>query len=326
MDRLEELRLLVEIADSGSLAAGGRRTGRSPAAVSRTLNGLEARLGARLIERSTRASRLTEAGRRLVNHARKVLADYEDALSEVSGEATVATGRLRISAPLVFGRLHLAPIIGDFLADHPAMQIDLVLSNAVLNLRESCIDVALRIGHLADSTLVAKPVGQIRQRVVASPAYLARYGTPHTPADLANHAAILHAHADGVREWAFLHPEGRVQRLHPSCRWTVNQSETLIDAALAGRGLIRVPSYQVVDHLETGRLHVLLGAYEMAATPVHLVFASARFLPLRLRCFLDFATQALRASAAFREPVLSSSTTDPHRQPVDRVGTTAQAR
>lgn len=302
MDRLDELRVFLEIADGGSLAAGARRTGRSPAAVSRILVGLEARMGARLIERSTRSSVLTEAGRRLVAHARKLLGDYDDAVGDVSGEATEATGRLRVSAPLMFGRMHLAPVIGDFLAAHPGVQIDLVLSNALVDLREARIDVALRIDHLADSTLVARRIGEIRHRVVASPDYLVRAGTPNTPEDLSAHEAILHAHEDGVREWAFRLPDGRIQRLRPPARWTVNQSETLIDAALAGRGLVRVLSYQVVDYLETSRLQAVLSAYEMVPVPVHLVFASARFVPLRLRRFLDFVMPALRACDAFREP------------------------
>lgn len=310
MDRLEELRVLLEIADGGSLAAGGRRTGRSPAAVSRILAGMERRLGARLVERSTRSNVLTEAGRRLVEHARTLLADYDDALGDVSREASEATGRLRVSAPLVFGRLHLAPLIGDFLVAHPGIHVDLVLSNALVDLREARIDVALRIDHLADSTLVAKRVGEIRQRVVGSPAYLARVGTPCSPDDLAGHHAILHAHEDDVREWAFRLADGRVQRMRPPCRWTVNQSETLIDAAIAGRGLIRVPSYQTVDHIEAGRLRCVLKGYEMPPVPVHLVFASTRFIPLRLRRFLDFTAAALGTSTAFREPGDHTPNTD----------------
>ena len=168
MDRLDAMSVFAAIVDGGSLAEGARRMRRSPAAVTRCLNAMEARLGVRLIERTTRWIAPTEAGRRLVEHARKVLDDYQEALHDIGGDARNAAGVLRVTAPLAFGRLHLAPVVAGFLAQHPQVKVELVLSNAIVDLRESGIDLALRIGHLADSSLVAKAVGEVRHLVVGS--------------------------------------------------------------------------------------------------------------------------------------------------------------
>jgi DNA-binding transcriptional LysR family regulator len=300
MDRLDELSLLIEIVDGGSLAEGARRTRRSPAAVTRCLNGMERRLGVRLIERTTRWIAPTEAGRRLVEHARRVLDGYSDALQDVTDEASTAVGVLRVTAPLAFGRMHVAPVVSAFLALHPQVRIELQLTNAVVELRENGIDVALRIGHLEDSTLVAKQVGEVRHLVVGSPEYFARCGRPQDIADLAQHEAILLSGADGVREWKFNVPGRGPVRVRPPSRLSINQAEATIEAACAGRGLIRVLSYQVVSRIESGELVPVLRELEMPPTPVSLVFAGTRFMPLRLRLFLDHAAGALRRSAAFR--------------------------
>lgn len=300
MDRLDELMLLMEIVDGGSLAEGARRMRRSPAAVTRCLNAMEARLGVRLIERTTRWIAPTEAGRRLVEHARKVLDDYQEALHDIGCDARNAAGVLRVTAPLAFGRLHLAPVVAGFLAQHPQVKVELVLSNAIVDLREGGIDLALRIGHLADSSLVAKAVGEVRHLVVGSPDYLALRGRPQAVDDLRQHDAILLSTADGIREWQFQVPGRGVVGLLPSSRFSVNQAETAIEAACAGRGLIRVLSYQVAPEIATGRLVPVLRAFEMAPVPVSLVFASARFMPLRLRLFVDFAAGALKQGPAFQ--------------------------
>lgn len=300
MDRLDELSLLVAIVDGGSLAAGARRTKRSPAAVTRILSEFESRIGVRLIERTTRRIAPTEAGRRLVEHARKVIESYDEAMCDVSGEAKTPVGMLRITAPLVFGRQHIAPIVADFLAAYPQVQVDLILSNAIVDLRENEIDVALRIGRLNDSALIAKPVGQVRHLIVSSPEYIERRGRPGSIEDLQDHEIVVQSTGDAVTEWQFQVPGRGVVRLRPHARFTVNQAETAIEAACAGRGLIRVLSYQVVTKIEAGELVPVLREFEMEPVPVSLVFASARFVPLRLRLFLDFATLALRGCAAFR--------------------------
>jgi len=198
MDRLDELRLLTAILDTGSMAGAGRRLRLSASAVTRTLAALEERAGVRLLERTTRRVSPTGAGQRLAEQARRLLAEYEDALAEAAGEAAAPRGRLRVAAPLVFGRRHVAPIVTEFLTAQPAVTAELLLSDQSVDLIEDGIEVAVRIGTLAESSLVARRVGQLRRVVVASPDYLARHGTPVTPADLAAHETILFAGVTGV--------------------------------------------------------------------------------------------------------------------------------
>jgi len=215
MDRLDELAVLLAVLEGGSLAAAARRLRRSPPAITRTLAQLEERVGVRLIERTTRALSATVAGRRLAEQARAVLAGYADAVQHAS-EASLR-GRLRVTAPVVFGRLHVLPVVGAFLDAHADVQVDLVLADRNLDLVDEGLDVALRIGRLADSSLVARRVGEVRRVLVASPAYLAAHGTPAAPGDLlAGHEAIFSSGRPVPVEWRFAGPErGRVVRLQP---------------------------------------------------------------------------------------------------------------
>src|SRR4051794_30296862 len=217
MDRLDEMRLFVAALEAGSLAAAGRRLGHSPPAMTRMLAGLEERLGVRLLERSTRRLAPTEAGRRLAEHARRLLADYAEAMAEAAGEGTAPRGTLRVAAPLVFGRLHVAPVVTAFLAAQPAVTAELQLADRNVDLLEEAIDVALRIGPLRESGLVARRVGSVRRLVAASPCYLAARGTPAVPEDLARHDIVEFHSRVTSREWRFLGPEGRdvVQRVVP---------------------------------------------------------------------------------------------------------------
>lgn len=296
MDRLDELSLLVAILEGGTLAAGALKTRRSRAAVTRILAEFEARLGVRLLERTTRRTAATEAGRRLGEHARRLLSDYEEAIRDVMGEAVVPRGLVRVSAPLVFGRRHIAPIVLGFLNAHPQVSVELMLSNRVIDLIDEGVDVALRIGHLADSRLVAKPVGHVRHVVVASPEYLARHGTPHDLHQLAEHEIILQTAGDRAPEWQFEVNGRDAVTIRPYGRLLVNQAETAIDAALAGRGLIRALSYQVAEHIASGQLERVLQDFEPPLMPVNLVVTGIRFMALRVRAFLDFAANALQSN------------------------------
>ncbi len=298
MDRIEELAVLVAIIEGGSLAAAARKTSRSAAAVTRILGEFETRLGVRLIERTTRQSVPTDAGRRLAERAVRILADYEDAIRDATGDAATPSGQLRISAPLVFGRKHIAPVVARFLDAYPKVKVELVLSNIQLDLVEQGIDVALRIGHLHDSSLVARRVGQVGRIVVASPAYLAGHGTPRDPDELASHECVLHATGSGAAPWQFNIPERGTVTARPHGRLVVNQAETMIEAACAGRGLIRPLSYQVAEQLASGELVRVLREFEPAPLPVNIVFTSARLMALRTRVFVDFAAEALRGVAA----------------------------
>lgn len=302
MDRLDEIRLLPAILEGGSLAEAGRRLGLSPPAVTRALAGLEERLGVRLVDRTTRHLAPTEAGRRLADHARRLLADYEEAMAEAAGEAAAPRGRLRIAAPLVFGRRHVAPIVTDFLDAQPAVTAELVLSDRPVDLVEEGVDVALRIGALAEGALVARRVGQLRRVLVACPDYLARHGTPQRPEELAGHETVLFSSLGAAPEWRFAAPGGgaeEVVRIAP--RLVVTQAEAAVAAACAGRGLVRALSYQVADELADGRLVRLLRAWEPPPVPVQLVFPTARLMAPRLRAFLDLAAPRLAALAVLRE-------------------------
>jgi DNA-binding transcriptional LysR family regulator len=301
MDRLDELRLFLAILDSGGLAAAARRLGYSPPAVTRGLAGLEERLGVRLLDRSTRRRRPTAAGERLAAQARHLLAEYDTALAEAAGEAAAPRGRLRVAAPLVFGRLHMAPVVTAFLAAQPRVSVELVLSDRNADLVEEGIDVALRIGELADAALVARRVGQVRMLAAASPAYLAARGTPATPAELVGHD-LLHFAAPGREqaEWVFAASGGTPSPITVTPRFAVNTAEPAIDAAIAGQGIVRALSYQLAAALADGRLVRILREAEPPPRPVSLVFASARLLPARSRAFLDFAVPLLSALPVLR--------------------------
>ncbi|MFC7474241.1 LysR family transcriptional regulator [Dankookia sp. GCM10030260] len=301
MDRLEEMRLFVAAVEAGSLAAAGRKFGRSPPAMTRMVAVLEERLGVRLLERSTRRLAPTEAGRRLAEHARRLLADYADAMAEAAGEGTAPRGLLRVAAPLVFGRLHVAPVVTAFLAAQPQVRAELLLSDHNADLLEESIDVALRIGTLRESGLVARRVGSVRRLVVASPGYLAARGMPAAPEDLAGHDIVVFRGRAIPPDWRFTGPDGRevAQRVAP--RFAVNEARAAVAAAVAGQGILGALSYQMAEELESGALVRLLRGWETPALPVSLVFPSARLLPPRVRAFLDFAVPRLGALAVLRD-------------------------
>jgi DNA-binding transcriptional LysR family regulator len=296
VDRLDELAIFVLIVDEGSLVRAAARLRRSPPAVTRALASLEDRIGVRLIDRTTRRLAATEAGRALYDKARGLMADYEAATAGAS-DAPVR-GLLRITAPVQFGRRHIAPIVGRFLDSHDGAEIELLLSDRNIDLIEEGIDIALRIGPLADSALSARPVGHVRRMWVASPAYLERRGTPDTPADLARHEALLGT-LRGNREWAFAGSRrGAPQRL--AGRLRVDDVETRLAAAREGRGIAQILSYQVADDLAAGRLVRLLKAWEQPPLPVNLLTKGRAHRAPKIDAFLDFAASRLLALPVLR--------------------------
>lgn len=297
MDRLDELAIFLAILDEGSLAAAGRKLRRSPPAVTRALAGLEERIGARLLERTTRRSRATEAGRRVADQARQLLAGYDDVVREVS--ASSVRGVLRVTAPTVFGRRHMTPVVASFLDAHPGVRVELVLSDRNLHLVDDGLDVALRIGPLADSSLVARRIGQLRRHVVASPSYVARRPAIRTPDDLARHDIIFTATRAGAFEWRF-ETDARAQVVRFVPRLVVNDVDASLLAARAGRGIGRFLSYQVVDDLASNTLVRLLADHEPPPSPVHLVVPSARHLSAKTRGFVDHAARALASLDVLR--------------------------
>ena len=297
MDRLDELAVFLAVLEAGSMAGAARRLRRSAPAVTRILAGLEARTGARLVERTTRRLAVTPAGRRLADEARAILAGYEAAITREEGGPL--RGPLRISAPVVFGRRHVAPLLLRFLDDHPQVTGDLVLNDRNLDLVDEGLDVAVRLSVLADSSLVARKVGEVRRVTVATPTYLARRGTPLRPADLADHDLFYSSTQAGPTEWRFEGPRGP-QTVRPTPRLMVNGIDVVIAAALQDRGITRVFTYQVAEEVADGRLVRLLRDYEPAPIPVQLVTASARLMPARVRAFLDFAAAELGALPVIR--------------------------
>lgn len=292
MDRLDELAVFVAILDAGSLSGAARKLRRSPPSVTRTLVALEERVGTRLVERSTRRLAPTEAGRQFAEHARRLLSGYESAIADVSGRAL--HGVLRITAPVVFGRRHVAPLIGDFLEAYPSLRAELTLSDGNLDLIEHEIDVAVRIGFLADSGLVARRIGEVGRLLVASPAYLARRKAPRRPADLAEHDVISPSDRPSLQGWRFRGDGGeQVIRLMPKI--AMNEVDPMLSLVRDGRGIGRALSYQVVEDLAAGRLVRLLPECEPAPLPVHLVTPSAPHMAPKARAFIDFAEPRLGA-------------------------------
>lgn len=296
MDRLDEFAIFVRIVEEGSLVRAARRLRRSPPAVTRALAALEDRLGVRLVDRTTRRLAPTEAGRALYDRARSVVADYEAAAAGAR-EAPVR-GLLRITAPFLFGRRHIAPIATHFLDGHDGVEIELMLNDRNVDLIDEGIDVAVRIGVLADSGLTARPVGHVKRQWVASPAYLAAHGTPRTPANLARHEALLGT-SRGAMEWSFAGARPGAS-LHLAGRLRVDDVETRLRAARDGRGVAQFLSYQVADDLASGRLVRLLRAFERPPLPVQLVTKGRAHRAPKIDAFLDFAAKKLAALPILR--------------------------
>jgi DNA-binding transcriptional LysR family regulator len=305
MDRLDELAVLVTVVETGSLAAAGRRLRRSPPAITRTIAGLERRVGARLLERTTRRLAPTEAGLALARRARTMLEDYADAMQVPS--QTALRGTLRLTAPVVFGRRHVTPCVLAFQAENPDLRVELELADRNLDLIEEGLDLAVRIGRLADSGLIGRRVATVRRLLVASPAYLSAHGTPLTPAGLAGHATIVAFSRGGLLEWRFREGDrDRVVRLTP--RLLVNDIEAMLLATRSGHGLGRALSYQVVEELRSGSLVRLLADFEPAPEPVHLVFSGGGLVRPNTRAFAAFAMEylgRLEVAGAWDATVLS---------------------
>jgi len=294
MDHLDTLRAFVAIADLQGFAAAARRLGVSPPAVTRAIGALEKRLGVVLLLRSTRTVRLSEAGERFLADCRRILADLDEA--EAAAANGQARGWLAVTAPQMFGRLHVAPLVLDFLRAQPQVQVRTVFADRVVHLLDERIDVALRIAQLPDSGLTALPVGGLRRVVVASPDYLAAQGEPRTPQDLASHRAIAYAQ-DGLNPSPWRFRDGQLGQ--PRIDWITNSNEVSIAAAVAGHGLTRCLIYQAAADLRAGRLRSVLDEHTLPPVPVHLVYPAGRRAPAKVRAFIDFARERLAA-----EPVL----------------------
>jgi DNA-binding transcriptional LysR family regulator len=295
MDRLEDWRVFVAVAGRRSFGGAARALGRSPQAVTRAVAALEARLGVRLLNRTTRSVSLTGEGERHLERGRRVLAEFDALESAAAGAAAPLAGRLSLTAPVLFGQLHVVPIVGELLGQHPALDARVLLLDRVVSLAEEGIDVAVRIGDLPDSSLRARVVGHVRWLVCASPAYLRRAGTPRTPEALAGHACIgFDAGSPIVDRWSFPRPGARERGVAVRTRLAVNTAQAGIDAAVAGLGIVRALSYQLDRLLAAKKLRRLLQAFEPPPVPIHLVQLPG--MPNRAAAaFIELAAERLRA-------------------------------
>ncbi|MBZ9726572.1 LysR family transcriptional regulator [Mesorhizobium sp. CO1-1-11] len=297
MDRLEAMSLFVAAAAGGSLSAAPRHSDVPLATVSRKVSELERYLKTRLLNRSTRRLTLTDAGHAYLAACRRILDQVGDAERTAGGEYSAPTGELIITAPIVFGRLHVLPVVTDFLAAYPLVDIRLTLGDRISQLAEDHIDLAVRIGRLPDSRMVAIRVGSIGHVVCASPAYLAGRGIPETPGDLEAHSCITFEGLGSLATWTFT--VDKADFVVPvRSRLRVNTAEAAIDAAIAGVGVTRVLSYQIVAAARSGTLRPVLRDFEPEPWPVNLVHAGQGRLPVKLRAFLDFAAPRLRERLA----------------------------
>jgi DNA-binding transcriptional LysR family regulator len=297
MDRFAAMRAFICVAELQGFGAAARRLGLSPPAVTRAVAALEARLGTRLLHRTTRRVRLTDAGERYMTDARRILGEVEEAETEAAGAQAEPRGPLAVTASVMFGRRFVAPVLLAFLERYPQVEGRLVLLDRVTDLIEEGLDVAVRIASLPDSTLSAVRVGEVRRIVCASPAYLKAKGTPRQPADLARHDGIAFAPMSVGDPWSFS-VGSRRRSAAPRALLQVNDTEVAIAAALAGRGVTRLLSYQVAREIKTGRLKIILEDFEPPPIPIHLVHLEGRRANARVRTFVDFAARRLRTALA----------------------------
>jgi DNA-binding transcriptional LysR family regulator len=290
MDRIDAMQAFVAVAELEGFAPAARKLGLSPSGVTRLIAALEERLGARLLQRTTRSVALTDAGARYLERARRILADLEEAEASIQAERTRPSGRLVVSAPIGFGRLHVSPVMSEYLKRYAEVSGELRLADRMVNLVEDGVDLAVRIGHLADSSLVARHVGDMRRLVVASPGYLKAHGEPRTPEAIASHQTIQFGGAAASPDWRFVR-DGNDVRVTPVPRLTTNSSDAAIQYAVRGGGLTRVLAYQAADAIKAGRLKILLTKFEPPSLPIHVVYPTSRLLSAKVRAFIDLVVE-----------------------------------
>ena len=298
MDRFHEMSVFLAVAEAQGFAAAARLLQLSPPSVTRAVAGLEERIGARLLVRTTRHVRLTEAGQRYLEDCRRILGEIEAAEDSAAGTHAAPRGLLTLTSPVLFGQIFVMPILLDYLDQHAAVQVRALLMDRVLSLADEKIDVAIRIGALPDSSLVAIRVGWVRRVVCAAPAYFAVHGIPQRPEALARHRIVMAANVSAVPEWRFAeNAEALDVRITPQL--IVSTNEAAIAAAKVSWGLTRVMSYQVAAELASGALQTVLSDFETEPLPIHVIFQEGRRASAKVRSFVDFAVARLRIDPAF---------------------------
>jgi DNA-binding transcriptional LysR family regulator len=293
VDRFQAMKVFVAVAEEESFAAGGRRLGMSPPAVTRAVAALEGRLGVKLLNRTTRHVRATEAGQRYLDDARRILAEVDAADEAAVGINAEPRGHVAVTAPVLFGRMFVMPGIVEYLGRYPKTEVSAMFVDRIVNLVEEGLDVGVRIGELPASSLRALPVGSVRVIVCASPQYLKRHGTPRAPRDLLGHSVIASSAGSNAIDWRF---GGGQLRINP--RLTVSTNDAAIEAALRDAGVTRLLSYQVAPHLASGALKIVLKEHEPPARPIHIVHREGRYASAKVRAFVDLMAARLRADRA----------------------------
>ncbi|MDO6513992.1 MULTISPECIES: LysR family transcriptional regulator [unclassified Neptuniibacter] len=293
MNKLKAMAIFVKIVESGSLNGAADKLSMSQSSVVRALAALENTLGVQLLYRTTRRLTLTEEGRDYCQRCRQILLEVEDAENALTQRQIKPSGKIRITAPMTFGRLHLAPIINDFLTTFPETEVELLLLDRVVDLIEEGMDIALRIGQLPDSTLIAKQIGHIRYKVCASPAYIQKAGIPSAPTELSDYQCIRLTGLKSHSEWAFKET-GKVHKISVSGPFKTNHIETALDACAQGLGYCQFLSYQVDQRIASGELTPVLESFEPDPVPVNLVYPHSRLLSSRSRYFIEWAAPRLK--------------------------------
>ena len=291
MDRFDDMQTFVRVVEAGSFTGAAERLKRAKSAVSRRVSELEERLGVRLFNRTTRRLSLTETGRAFYAHCVSILADLEEAELAVSAEYASLRGALRVAAPMSFGLLHLTPAINEFLRDHNELNLELDLNDRFVDLVEEGFDVAIRLGKLADSSLIARRLAPIRRITCANPIYLNRYGIPETPADLTHHVGLSYSNLPESVHWQYQSADGAARAVKVPIRMRANNGDVLLAAAIAGLGIIALPTFLVFDAIEQGKLQPVLSDYTLPQEAAYAVYPPGRHLSHRVRVFVNFLVE-----------------------------------
>jgi len=288
MDRLTSLGVFVAAVEDGSLAAAARRFGLSAAMAGKHVSAIEAEINARLLHRTTRRLSLTDAGQTYYERCKRILEAFDEANREAGDSQGTARGVLRIAAPVTFGAMHLGGIVARYLEDHPQVNVEVTLGDRYVDLIDAGVDVAIRIGRLENPGLVTRRLAPCRMVMCASPAYLERNGTPHTPSDLQNAQRLAFSEAVSADDWTLLDATNHAHIINGPCRMAVNNTQMLLAAALEGAGIAYGPTFVFGEHIRRGELVALLPAYRAADLAIQAVYPSARRIPLKVSRFVDY--------------------------------------
>lgn len=297
VDRFHLMTVFAAVVDTQGFAGAARKLAISPPAVTRAINELEGHLGLRLLTRTTRTVRVTDAGARYAQDCKRILAEMAEADESVTGQHVAPRGRLTLTAPVLFGGLFVTPVVTEYLQRYPEVSASCLFLDRLVNLVDEGVDVAIRIGELPDSTLQAIRVGQVRQVICASPTYLAAHGTPQKPDDLHDHAIVSASSVTPNPEWRLVE-DGVARAVRLPARLTTTTNDSALAAAVSGFGITRLLSYQVAEHVRGGRLQAVMTAYEPVPLPVHVVHREGRQASQRVRAFIDLAVERLQAEPA----------------------------